>query len=518
MKRRARTRRSARPRPAQQRAEEFLRRVVARIRAAGRSRLPTVAQLSAQARVGPVALSRALAKLVDEGLVEARPGLGIVLAGAVRENTDAGSDTERAWERARRELAAMVSRSELGPGDMLPSVKQLCARFGVSYPSLRRALSSLCAEKLIQPHLRGFRVPDLPAPRSAATVLLITVKTSDSHPSASFPRHTQVLWHMEEECVRHGMLPRMLPYDVARGTFTSAGGAEAIRPGNTSVLGILVTSMGTPSAAFEPLYYRLVETGKPVAILDDGGGVVLPGRAPGAVRLIRFADTRSDGAAVARYLVGLGHRSVAYLSPTHAALWSQERLAGIRGVYEAAGLGAHVLACCDDSIRTTSEAVGPGQSARAIVEHAARSLSASRAEADRMVGHMLQRMRERLDLYMEPEILAQIEAPLFEQALATGTATAWVCSSDYVASRALQFLAQKRVAVPETVSVMGFDDSLDAFTDRITSYNFNIAMVVRTMLNHVLGPVSRRDAQRGAPPLVVEGFVTERETTRRRSA
>jgi DNA-binding LacI/PurR family transcriptional regulator len=97
-------------------------------------------------------------------------------------------------------------------------------------------------------------------------------------------------------------------------------------------------------------------------------------------------------------------------------------------------------------------------------------------------------------------------ARLVAQARAAGC-TALVCANDSAALAALDMLRARGVSVPEEISVMGFDDTLEAHQVRLTRYNFGALQATRALVNHVLAPRTRRQRQERVE---VEGFVVKR--------
>ncbi|MBD3240531.1 MAG: hypothetical protein GF331_08090 [Chitinivibrionales bacterium] len=104
---------------------------------------------------------------------------------------------------------------------------------------------------------------------------------------------------------------------------------------------------------------------------------------------------------------------------------------------------------------------------------------------------------------------------LFERALRDTAITAWVAINDPCGYAALDFLHGKKVAVPDRIALIAFDDSVEAFVLGLSSYNFNVAAVVRAMIGHLLSPPGGPSAR--APRLVeVAGRVVARESTGKR--
>jgi DNA-binding LacI/PurR family transcriptional regulator len=103
---------------------------------------------------------------------------------------------------------------------------------------------------------------------------------------------------------------------------------------------------------------------------------------------------------------------------------------------------------------------------------------------------------------------------LFNQALAQKDITAWAVANDGNAIVALTFLKEIGVAVPQDISVVGFDDTTQAFEFGLTSYNFSLAAVAHRMLTFVLNP--RGEPRAGnCGPIEVPGLIIARTSTER---
>jgi DNA-binding LacI/PurR family transcriptional regulator len=62
------------------------------------------------------------------------------------------------------------------------------------------------------------------------------------------------------------------------------------------------------------------------------------------------------------------------------------------------------------------------------------------------------------------------------------------------------------------ISLIGFDDTFEAFRKGLTSYNFNIQALVQLMLNHVVNPANMLSSKR-TRAVEIEGMLVERQTT-----
>lgn len=104
-----------------------------------------------------------------------------------------------------------------------------------------------------------------------------------------------------------------------------------------------------------------------------------------------------------------------------------------------------------------------------------------------------------------------IITPLIDKALEISEATAWVAANDGVALECMDLLRKRGVRVPRELSLAGFDNTLEAFFQKVTSLDYNAPALMRSMVEHLLAP--RRAAARPPLPTEVPGVIVERGTT-----
>ena len=101
--------------------------------------------------------------------------------------------------------------------------------------------------------------------------------------------------------------------------------------------------------------------------------------------------------------------------------------------------------------------------------------------------------------------------PLFESLLRSSTETARVGCNDEAAVVALIWLLNKQVRKTK-ISILGFDNSMQAFSTGLTSYDFNVAGSVRAMLEYIVSPRTRQGTR--SKVVCSSGFVIERAICR----
>jgi len=99
----------------------------------------------------------------------------------------------------------------------------------------------------------------------------------------------------------------------------------------------------------------------------------------------------------------------------------------------------------------------------------------------------------------------------FDKALAHKDITAWIIGSDRDAVPAFNYLHQRKVRIPQDLSIISFDDSVDSFARGITSYNFNVEAVMHAIVDFLLHPPLMPRKKR-ASWADIEGFIVERST------
>jgi hypothetical protein len=286
-----------------------------------------------------------------------------------------------------------------------------------------------------------------------------------------------------------------------------------------SVLGFAVFSRGLRGLGLPQHLRLLLEYGKPVVVLDEDGlyasGRAVPRRKN--LRIFPVGYSPAAGEAMGRLLVGLGHRRVAYLDPFPGALWSQNRLDGLRRAWRAAGYA-------DGVVHVPVQAPSPGplydESGRYMGDVAASVADAFDAR-DRIQAELARIVR--VDRFSELSVdlmdwyaadsLARVVAPAVDSLLPRGDITAFVAASDSVAMAAIRRLEANGLRVPADRSVAGFDDGYEAHLFELTTYNFNSTAAVQAMVDFIVNPGWRPLA--GARDCVVEvdGYVKERGTT-----
>jgi DNA-binding FadR family transcriptional regulator len=516
--------------------------------------LPSYVTLAKDARVSPVSLTRAMAILKREGLVSGTQRSRIRVG---REETNAppGQLQDPVWRMKRLALEKDLLMGVFATQDKLPSLKELQIRYGTCFRTMRRILRAMAADGVIQ--LRGRTYMPLTVATRSYTprVVFITFRIQALPRSAINQGQYQVLGLFENECIRRGLKPEIMEIDFYDPVETHRMIASPAL--NRPALGYVLDATWSEGSVFRQstidLLMRLAALQRPIAILDEIGTFELP--APFAANLLiqvfRIEGKRAGGR-IARLLLEIGHREVAYISSRHLHRYSTERLEGVQEQYSNAGLGDKVhpavatvptnhldqlldLSGFDDSLirkvigvdRTKSQ---EEDQYRQFLEYRAGKTAGRftpddvRVLRNSLAGVSVMARQERVDRKvfdrMCVDVFAQagarldgiVLAPLFKRALGFKHATAWICVNDGAALAALAFLRERAIPVPGRISVIGFDNEpVQAFNQRLTTFDFNAVGFVYGMLNFIMRP-PRLKPRFSHNPIEVEGIIVQRET------
>ena len=491
------------------------------------ARLPGVRALARSAGVSHVTLLRALRQLSGQGLVDIVPAQGIWPAGTRPRRDPMASVTPPAgakWQDLAGHIGGELLTGTYPAGRALPSLKALRRRYGVSYETLVKALRVLVADGTLASYGASYRVPALAAARhrtegegnAAARRVRAVFITGGERPwpvTSDDKRFDALLRALETECALADLELQRVCYSERREGFVTEDGVGPRLPGSQEwTLGYLVFRSGIGDGS--PLLGQLLPFGKPVAVLTTGLPLAVPAlKGSALVKTFETGPGPGPGRDMGRYLLSLGHRRVAYVSPYHAAAWSRERVEGLSQAFRAAGLPGAVVPCADDRFADDRDYLAAARARLSLESY----LDSSRLRRD-MPDALRSKagdLEESLWRLLRDCQVFQGLSRLFAQALADRAVTAWVACTDYIALLALEFLKGRSVRVPQDISVAGFDD-LEALSVQanLTTYRYNMAAVAQHMLRHILQPCYP-PLRRASGIVRIGGMIIERGTTAR---
>jgi DNA-binding LacI/PurR family transcriptional regulator/DNA-binding transcriptional regulator YhcF (GntR family) len=478
--------------PAISQALEYIRALISRMPPA--TRLPGIRRIAEDAGVSHVTVLKAIDVLRSEGAVRVVMGQGVTTVGspAISEKPPL---PDRKWKALRDMIRRDLLTGRLDPLRPLPQQKQLLLRYLVSKVTLKCALDALVTEGTLESCKNTYRTSIVSAagPRlSSGRIVIINQGFPPENPAhkqqlSVNQRQADLYMAIERECSLTGLKLEVVRY-YDRGSqpvfYTTSGG--------TDVPGLLKSSLGymlvaDPIPDFDGLARYLNTFKKPMSILNNRSPFTMPlVKFNSPVRHFLTGDTITCGFDVGRYLLQLGHRSAAFISPYHWNSWSRNRLEGLTTVFKQAGVNNGIIHCVNDKEDRAIDSLF------SVIHGIRFTFSNIGFET----GHKATLNTRQLISEYQSEVhitreVIRYTKPLFEAALENRKATVWVCVNDNIALLALRFLADRGIEVPQRLSVIGFDDILLSLESGLSTYHFDVETIAHDMIVHITHPVWR---------------------------
>ena len=466
--------------------------------------LPSVREWAQCLKMSTRTVRLALQAMVSEGHITAKTGSGYFPPGFlpavfVRSPLKPGS----MWETIAKRLIADCQSGLLSALRDFPSLKELCVQYDVSPPTMRKALTSLQAQKFLERSGRHWRLP-LPSVKRkvAARVVRLVCSATDTELRIESSREQEFLRSLSGECFRMGLQLQIVGYEdrTDHPHFVWLNGKTHLRlPAMEGLVGTIFSTWHIRDAGV--CLAALVREGMPVSVWLEAGAQA--GVAHQFSRRDRsaFFDVgygEEPGRTVGVFLLAQGHTQVAYISPFHGSEWSRERERGLRSALEEESGRLlswvdenylHAWSFRDQVIASTDWAkLLPAQKRMFAI---CGGWSASKQSENELVP-----LKEcAFDLARNQRISRLLE-PMFKQDLLDPKVSAWVLANDLVADLARQFLAHK-LPLGQWPHLVGFDSTLPSYVYGIDSYEFNTSGLTQQMLYHIVAPKHPQFARGG---------------------
>jgi DNA-binding transcriptional regulator YhcF (GntR family) len=471
--------------------------------------LPSISQLASSAKVSTVPMWKAVHQLDSEGILEVLHGSGT----RVKSITEEIQGTVRkGWLGLRDRIHKDVLSGMYPAETLMPSLKELRVVYGVSYPTLRKALDNLAKEGVIISEHRTFRVVTFASKKAHASIVLLGWSGPGVEIQDRTPWGEEFLRICENQCSRMKINLQIVRFTGEENDiqFYAVDSNTPVKINDErSVLGYLVWAE-SPGNMYRQVLNLVSRFKKPIAVLQEGSKLDINDIAENCKYLQVFSIATSSNAAraVASFLKHQGHNSIAYFSHLHRSDWSQARLHGLREVYSRTGEPASVYSYSLTHYRYLhefSDAIKqPDQYLKKILPY-----NDKKNTVPQLILNAFSNLKNMMSLQVQDSVIQRYLYPLFNKAILINQCTAWVCCNDTTALMALDFLKKHS---HRKISLIGFDDTFEAFRKGLTSYNFNIQALVQLMLNHVVNPANMLSSKR-TRAVEIEGMLVERQTT-----
>jgi DNA-binding LacI/PurR family transcriptional regulator/DNA-binding transcriptional regulator YhcF (GntR family) len=492
------------------------------------TQLPSIRRLARNADVSFVTMWKAIGQLKTMRKTDLSPtGRAAITSPAAEEDLFTfdkgmqGFDTVPEypgvlWLKLKAQIQKDIFTGKFAPGEKMPFIKELQYRYDVSFTTLKKALESLEADNTIRARGKGYAIPTLTSADHHDRIVAIGCGREDAK-IWSDHQDKQCFFLFESECIQKkiGLDIAVYFHQNGRLRYIHSATRQPYNLKGDTVLGIayIVANLEVDPAE---VLKELIANDKPIAVLDIVGGWKMPDSLKHHPGIKFFTTTASTHPAkhIAKYLLNLGHTRIGFFSPFHRAAWSQYRLEGVNEIYRNAGFPAAVTSYVLNSYAYQWEFIHHlenKEDIRSFFEQNEKGKN-FRSKFSRKFGNI----GYSISKYLTEQNCATGEiyekmSPLLTKALRERDITAWIFANDFAATLALDFLDAAGVSVPRDLSVIGFDNSLDAMEYQLTSYDFNTVGIINAMIRYIISPTVFPLQN----PLEAEGAIIKRRSTAR---
>ena len=484
-----------------QRALDYLKRGLNSSLWPAGARLPNVRTLARKAVVATAAMQMAIRKLANKGLLTVENSKG-TYAGKRSIDLQIATRALIRWEQVKQFLRHDMLMGAFEDQQQLPNIRQLQKHYGVSEPTLRKAIKTLLAEGAIAKDRRKYRIVRIKQEHKITSILLISPGVTLTKVKIYNDKFDGFYKTLESRCIRSNI---SLAYCGL--TAENQNEVYAYLRKNREFFGYCIFATGIAPAVVSTILHLLADRGRPVAVVDEGGGWPLP--------TIKYPCTLFTGAAVlagkqvGQFLQELGHKRVAFISLYPEQLWSQKRYEGLAQAFSETGMQDCVkLVALEHSgapgIRENPDIIKAIEKMTGIHKKVALRSSIPSLEFYETINRTIWYLAHLRNQY---DSLAKHLAEL----TADTSITAIVGSQDFTAVLAHEYLKQQGIAVPGKISLCGFDNAQMAIEDDLTSYNFLFSNIAADVLAYIINPSAPTFADRRE--IECSGAIMQRSTT-----
>ncbi|MBD3322469.1 MAG: GntR family transcriptional regulator, partial [Chitinivibrionales bacterium] len=314
--------------------------------------LPTIEALAAAAGVSKLTMWKAVNILKEQGILQGAPGHRIA---AKQESMEEPSfqpssrpQRNEKWYRVLEQIEKDIVNGMYVPGNPLPSVKELQVRYGAAFRTLKKALDRLLLDGLIEHTTRGYAVSPYMQGKQGTSyqkrIALIGHSTLEV-PLMHGVDGIKLMHTLETECTQANIALEAYAYSPEQSPpeFHIVNNAATVPlPHDDDLLGfiLLAPTTGRPVfSATNEVVRLLSHYNKPVSMYTDLEEFAVDRtlRNRSLFQIVLAAATTTPARKVAQYLLQLGHKNIAFISPFHRTRWSQKRYRGLCDAYAQAG-------------------------------------------------------------------------------------------------------------------------------------------------------------------------------------
>ncbi len=484
--------------------------------------LPSVREIARQCHVATPTVSRAISLLRQEGIIDVIWGHGIYRAGESGHNTikeqELGSVEIKLpkWRVTAKIFEEDILNGLFDSRYPLPQIKQLQSRYTVSYPTMKKILGFLEGKRIIIRICNRYFLRKKEWKPHRYKIALIAFGTDTNALKIETERERNFFQYLFVTASQNNIDIELICYndylDVPR-FFTRNNESITTLLNREEFLGTILNTWHMKD--FRHGIYLIANINKPITVWLETdsmqNSIIIKPSSFHHISAFDISYSLIAGRDVGKYLLQLGHRTVAYLSPFNKSIWSQNRLKGLNAIFKASGSDMHVMPF------VLNEFENRWSFTKKIIKKQKRKIYLSsdklRCYINPELVYRIDNIEDQIIHLLRDNLILDYSRILIEQALAMSEATAWVACNDLFALIIMDYWNQHCISKKKRPALIGFDNTFKALKYGLSSYDFNTKGMVQSMIDYILRPSNFLYTSRNKV-IHLYGNVIERESTR----
>jgi len=481
-------------------------------------RLPTIREMALKAGVSHVTMMQVVLEFKKKGILRSKPGGGItILDGEGTETAGTENDmparSMALWRKTVERIKELIRSGAWAPAQYIPDKKQLCQSFGISQPTLNKALAWLIQQHYLNRERSRYLVPPLFSSSRRGCIVFLFRGPKNLFRASLHSRMKKVYRNIEQICFANGVgfLPVPIYYDSPEQYISAQTLMLSVekRLGNRSIIGFILWNFALPELDFSQYLKTIQRYNRPVSLLLDEIPLV---HVPKSCRekqllIIQTVDSYVAGRKVGRYLREKGYTNFTFLAFEFSTRWEQRRYRGV--VEEFCGKYTEEFLQYSPDLEDSKKLNQQRPQFKLIRDLLLQTEPFTHTDLWYSSDHQVTLKTTLNDIVYHWKEL-DTYYPVIEKLYQQSQSCAIVGANDILALRARQILQLPQFKAFSNNDIIGFDDSDDALYYGLSSYNFNDEAFARGAVQYVLNAAAPQ--YRKKDQLQIEGFLNIRDT------
>lgn len=415
--------------------EEIKKRILSEHLVPGQ-KLPSIRKLAQSLGVSTGSIAKVYQDLVNEGLVKSYPGKGFIFG-----NINITDNFRIAAETLDSLFLKDMQNGYLDVLSSLPSLKELASHYKTSTYHIRKFIT----QKVEQGFLKkiGTNYSFCTEPHQVKQKFILMVHRSDAkgHLLIESEREQEAFRTLATTAQEQNITVQFIGYHEPSKSLLSPEGLPFTPQNNINCLGAFLSTWLIDDPTI--LFNHFAKFESPISVWWEHSAQKYPKSTRNNKKWAFFnlAFSEDSGFAVGQYLKDQGITKASYVSPFHMADWSKKRLEGLLQ----SGIETEILV--DTQIFSPHDA---------IIKAKGLNISAN-------------------------DYIKEIVSELIKKA----STSVFVGANDWISAIILQIFEEKGQKRPY---VIGFDNSMESFRYSFDSFSFNVEVMVKEALYHIISP------------------------------